>query len=545
MQTHSRTCHVTKIREWLVVMLVLTIMLLIYLFQLTDSGLWYDEAVEYYYSKYLTGVVPIGRQFNNMYERICFTFQPPLYNALMYLWLYLFDSESSFRLAGVLTTFIGALGFYGTLRHLVPCHWSVAGLLLYLTTASVGYYALECAEYNLMLCMECWMLFFFVRSMSLSFATRIISIVGFYLFATLSVYSQYGSAFIVVSLFCVLCYTYYKEKEKKLLSWLLGMGMLTIIFAILPLWLFFLRFQMEHQASLSIEHSPIFVINFVYSFVVSLFYNISWIFALSSGGAYVRLAYYVIIPIVGLAIMFSFASLIGKGKKGNGFVGLITASVICWLLFFVACACSFYAYNSWDGRLGCNNIILGTRYVLFFCPLLLLTLLLGVHEFYRRFFENEYYKIFSFVSGFVVVVYSFIGCWNLFHLQPKNMIREVTQAWILDGGPQQETVVQEWASGSFLYYYQHSEVYNEANMKNILLTDFRLRSNDEDAIERYLRELKVFDKAAFYYISNTNSLGCNDHLEKVLRAFSRAGYSSKIIDKEKDAAVLFLQKVVP
>ena len=88
--------------EWLLVCLVLVAMSIFYFSHLTTSGLWYDEAIEYFYSKYMTGTIPVGMpQTENMYERICFTYQPPLYNLLMYLWLSVFDSESTFRLAAV------------------------------------------------------------------------------------------------------------------------------------------------------------------------------------------------------------------------------------------------------------------------------------------------------------------------------------------------------------------------------------------------------------------------------------------------------------
>lgn len=73
----------------------------------TKWGLWYDEAVEYYFSKFLTGPVPGSPGTVNMMERILLTFQPPLYNVLMHFWLRFFDTEFMFRLAGILTTMAG------------------------------------------------------------------------------------------------------------------------------------------------------------------------------------------------------------------------------------------------------------------------------------------------------------------------------------------------------------------------------------------------------------------------------------------------------
>lgn len=55
--------------------------------KMTNSALWYDEAIEYFYSKIMIGKVPGGFDTQNMYERITSTFQPPLYNVFMNIWL--------------------------------------------------------------------------------------------------------------------------------------------------------------------------------------------------------------------------------------------------------------------------------------------------------------------------------------------------------------------------------------------------------------------------------------------------------------------------
>ena len=74
-------------RENIILIFCLLVIFSIYVVYLTKSGLWYDEGIEYFYSKYL-GVLPEGVQVNaegktNMYMRICSTFQPPLYNVLL------------------------------------------------------------------------------------------------------------------------------------------------------------------------------------------------------------------------------------------------------------------------------------------------------------------------------------------------------------------------------------------------------------------------------------------------------------------------------
>lgn len=129
-------------------------------------------------------------------------------------------------------------------------------MLMYLSAYSVMYYALECAEYNLQLCMECWMIFFFIRCIDVKEVSRK-DIIGFYLFAVLSIYSQYGSAFLIISLFIVLFHNYIKYKSYNSFRWLIIIGILVVFIFIVPLWIFFVEPQMTHQESLTISHRPV------------------------------------------------------------------------------------------------------------------------------------------------------------------------------------------------------------------------------------------------------------------------------------------------
>ena len=72
-------------KEYLVLGAVLLVFLLMALYKLTDAPLWYDEMIEFYYSKYLTGQIRGVSLCNNLYERLqTNSFQPPLYNLIMY-----------------------------------------------------------------------------------------------------------------------------------------------------------------------------------------------------------------------------------------------------------------------------------------------------------------------------------------------------------------------------------------------------------------------------------------------------------------------------
>lgn len=69
-------------RRWLWIGAAFTILFLVCIYKLTNASLWFDETVEYYYSKFLSGIEPVASSSGvaistNMYERIISTFQPP------------------------------------------------------------------------------------------------------------------------------------------------------------------------------------------------------------------------------------------------------------------------------------------------------------------------------------------------------------------------------------------------------------------------------------------------------------------------------------
>lgn len=100
-------------KEYFCLAAVLLVFLLMSLYKLTDAPLWYDEVVEFYYSKYLSGPIQGVSIYNSLYERLQFnSFQPPLYNLIMHVWLLFSESEWWFRFSGVVFGFIGMLGLY-------------------------------------------------------------------------------------------------------------------------------------------------------------------------------------------------------------------------------------------------------------------------------------------------------------------------------------------------------------------------------------------------------------------------------------------------
>ena len=66
----------------------------IVMYKLTYSSLWIDETIEYWYSKYLFGTLPYETSSLSMYSRIISTFQPPLFNVILFSFYYLKCKET-------------------------------------------------------------------------------------------------------------------------------------------------------------------------------------------------------------------------------------------------------------------------------------------------------------------------------------------------------------------------------------------------------------------------------------------------------------------
>ena len=516
-------------REGGLLFLILIFFGILYIFNLTYSGLWFDESIEYFYSKYMIGPVPVNpvdQSGNNMYERICISYQPPLYNLLMYVWLLFFDSETGYRLAGVITTFAGSLGLYLAIRRIAGYRWGLLGLCFYLATGAVAFYALECAEYNLMLCMECWMLYFFVVSAQCS--KKQVGwhpLFGFFIFASLSLYSQYGAAFFIVALFFSLCLIYFKEKNIISIYKLFMMGIGTLVIAVIPLCLFFIRVQLGNQGTSVVNHCPVFVGHFLggvpYSFFKSFESQVMWIFSTSIiwGWTIEQIMRIAVFIVLGSTIFSMFVK--SRLPMTNP---VVMATFICYMLFFVLSACSFYAYNSWDGKLGCHNIIEHTRYILFFVPLLVFTFFIGIINISKYIAQNGYRKIaFGYVIT-VMAVFILNAAWGLYKGRIKAETREATMAWLKINDLEHKIVVQEWESGSFMYYLKHSNDFNDDIINNVILTKHDMRMPEK--VEPHLQKLGIFNFQEFYYLgrNSVNNTSKEGEYEVICNVFKKNGY---------------------
>ena len=471
---------------WIVAQIILFLSyVVILLSRITHSGLWFDEAVEYFVSKGNNGTAPDGYA-TGMQELILGTYQPPLYNWVMHIWLLIFEGEIGFRLSGIVFTIIGGIGFALTLSELTDKKYALFGTATYLFSFAIMDYALECAEYCLVLCCLCWVLYFYIKTIKQGLNKHMI---GFFIFACLSVYSQYGAVFIVVPLFIHILTV--RVKNHKINKCFVLAVSITVIVAALLLFVYLFP-QMKMQGSISADHSfnlengNIFK-DLFYSLYKQVRFNI---------GVTMRNRYFLFV----LAMLtVSVASIFIKKDTPQR---IILVSAICWGLYYIATGFSIYGYKSWEtDSLGTNNI--GYRYGLILIPIMTLCVYWSFYKFNME-GEGKPKKISRWASYTIciatTVFVSFYGLKAFYVNGIKDDIREVTEKWYERGAYSSTTFVHDWSGDTFQFYLRHNDNYSPDYQDSIVTFDYEGIVDDKDIVYTYLCNEGFFKENEFYFV---------------------------------------------
>lgn len=525
-----KSFSLTQRQQRTVLFVILMCLFVFYLTQLTRFGIWYDEGIEYLYSKFMSGplpdnVVANAEGTNNMYERVVITYQPPLYNLVMHVWLSLFDSEWSFRLIGVIVTFIGAIGFFKALKTVSSDYYcALIGTVVYLFIPCVMFYGLECAEYNLMLCLVVWGLYYFLECMHENGCKKDKkNLFLFLIFACLAAYTQYGSILIMGILYIVLLAVYIKRKDKGMIRFAAIGGGMAIVLCGVPLMIFFLLPQMELQASSSVSHTPVFVNNLVYS----LFYGVKVLTEFIFHTVSSRMMGFVI-------AVFGIMSVVALFYKNRNLSKLWLLSCAIYLLYFILVMLSFYAYNKWDGSLGCNN--LGNRYTLYMVPVVFMTLFYGVYLFYNKFVLHGKYHIVKKIIFFSIVLLYIVALIRTPGVRQKDAgEKEAYEAWFNAGGYNHYTLVENFQNPAFQFYYMHSDKYDPSRNCNVIGEgNWSRRATSEEIYDNF-NKMGIFSQDTVIIISSSQ-FAKNEKLKQHDEAMRKAGYTSEyILDKRNSA----------
>lgn len=263
------------------------------------------------------------------------------------------------------------------------------------------------------------------------------------LFCVLAVYSQYGAVFpaaavLVLSLLCI-GFT----RDRKLICYTAFIYAGAALFTALPLYIFFLRKQMNNQgSSLRIQN------NFVWSeFVANTKKVFEWNMITSIGDSGRKfLALFGSILLV-FAIIYIF-----KGKN-SPLRYLITANLICYITYYLCVIWGVYATGAF-----------GVRYNVFLIPVWFIT---GILLLYQLVYSLKSFMLFSalrsvpyFIQGMIILVllcYGYIN-WNSISVNwQKEDSRGITRAWLEQECYNNNTIVYYCLSYPFAYYLQHNE----------------------------------------------------------------------------------------
>lgn len=441
-------------------------------YKLTNSSLWYDETVEYWYSKIMAGPIPFIERGNNMYERIISTYQPPLYNFIMYFWLLISSSQWWFRFFGVVCGFIGMIGLYKVLRLVCDTNTAICSVFFSSFVVKLVYYWQECAEYCIMLASLFWTVYTFARVIENKSKKNIIL---FNIAVIIPVYSQYGAAFVITPLIVIVAIDIILTREQKTIKTLVISYLCSFIFAAVPLYLFFLKRQLLLQKGGTIALKNInthFIKDFGGAFITvakfSFFENFS--------DEIIKCILFIFLLAVVLTFVFSSRKIIKY---------LIISNAVTFLIYYFVVKTEIYAYGQF-----------GVRWNLFFIPAWIILIAAVVFEllqiFKNIFFQKKYLNNLYYIcaGGCFAAIFCYgVIAWesSLKNNWTKDNIRGVTECWYNNQGFLSDTIVWYAADFGFSYYLQQNKQYDSSFENRIKYFDYFY--NDDAAWDTYMNTM--------------------------------------------------------
>ncbi len=341
-------------------------LLFFYIFKCTESSIWSDEGIEYWVSKNISGVT-YDILKPNMYERICSTIQPPLYNFLMFLWLKILDTEFWFKFFGTICFIVGDIAFFILCREFFEIIPSCIITFIFGMGQNFIYYAQEAAEYTCLFCFICWMILFFYRSLQ-NYSCK--NVILYFVFAVLSIYSQYGACFIILGTGIILFFRAFINKKdevkKKNILLFLFCAFLCVVVFVLPLFFFFIRRQVLGYITSNDHSYNIFNRNIFLDYIVSFIDTGSWFF-----GRYLTV---LLCFIFSISLVFTICS----RKKSNFYIfyAILAATLFAWTSYYLAVRYNIYKIYYSEG--------FGNRWGMSFCSLLALFFLYSLEILFRQ-----------------------------------------------------------------------------------------------------------------------------------------------------------------
>lgn len=509
---------------------VFTVFFFLLLRNITNASLWVDEGIEYWFSKSIHAVIPGDAVVSTMYERILETYQPPLYNVLMYVWLKINDTEIWFKLFGAMMGLLAGTALYKTIRKVVDVNIGLIALLVLANVYQFIYYVQECAEYNLMFCTVSWALYYFVECLN---EDSVKNVGLFTFFCVLAVYSQYGAVFFVFGFAIGLLVWNIIKHRKKTAKRILISYSLAIIFAAIPLYVFFISKQLENQ--INVKGTTI-----AYNGEDNLFFDIlkginSVIeFNFIPNNMLMRWSVYLLLIISVIATIFLLI------RKDDFIIAFLGSGLIMFLAYCILVKMGIYGYGSW-----------GARYSLFVLPVLFLYEVIAIGRFWilcpqfewgnKR--EEGIKLLYGIVLG-VLFVYSIQGYQFIGKGWVKEDNRDMFKYWYKETSADCETLVYYGAVPVFSFYLEHEENYISAdyldkNQRTVTLQP-NMRNQTRDEYIEYLVETYEDMPEEICFVCSHFIV---DDWITMLEAFEEIGYDYEIRWEGKQAQVIMLTRL--
>lgn len=425
-------------------------------YKLTNAPLWFDETIEYWFSKNMFGELPfesVGTAGSvNMYQRIISTFQPPLYNFVMHFWLKFGDGEWWFRFFGVAMGFLGMIAVFKTVKKIGNAYIASMAVFFCSFVYQLVYYWQECAEYCLMLASLFWTIYFWFRLMEQITPKNIIL---FTVSAIIPVYSQYGAAWAVAGMI-VAAYIYVLRSKNKtcIMTVHVSYAAALIVFA-LPLYFLFLKKQMliQQRGEIALQ-----AVDWNMSLLHDMIHNFKVVFQWNFAASFSDAAINICIVVSSFAVLFVLFA-----GKNNVIKTFVAVNIFTWLIYYFSVKTYLYAYGSF-----------GNRYHLFLIPMwIILFFAVGINLYQMmadRLLENK--NVFPFCFAIICACFIFgisFFSWNktIKYNWDKENIRGAVEAWYAQNAETSNTIVYYAADSGFSYYVKINDNYTEQTEDNV------------------------------------------------------------------------------
>lgn len=412
------------------------------LYRLTYSALWGDEWVEYFYSQssMLNG---------DMYNNIISTFQPPLYNFLMYFWLLVRKSVLWFRLFNIILGIISAIFLYKTIRKFYSYVVANISLIALAVCYQWVYCIQECSEYALMVCSIFGAIYFFTLILE-EFSKK--NFILFLVFCISAIYSQYGAVFVVAPLLMIYFVRVIMQKDKKTIIFMISSYIVCFIAFAIPLYLFFLKIQMNNN-EIS-EHTVSFQISMIKDYFFEFGYIVGYLFNVNK---------YSVMNIIGpcLGFFFVFTSIYYIIKVKDIRKKMLVLCTLCsYTMHYILVRLQIYAM----GQPG-NSGGFQCRYSYFYLAIVTIYFVI----IFCDFLGDKYLRYLSYLAIAVALVICLSSCIDLKDNWHKNLDDVYADIWLDNEGWNDDTYLLGVAIWGFPHYVSRNEKYIDGRSDRVYI----------------------------------------------------------------------------